>query len=68
MNRVKPPYKFRSPYWTNDELGKQGIKYCFGFLNFGSVGRKGGFEEIDNSEKSYYKNCTRNLINLKQQR
>ena len=61
MNTTKPPYKFNNPYWTNDKLGKQGIRYRAGFLNFGSVGRKGGFEEVCSSEKTYYKNCTRDL-------
>ena len=58
MNRVKPPYKFKSPYWTHDEAGKAGEKYRFGYLSFGP---NGGFKKVSNSESNYYKACTLDL-------
>ena len=58
MNRVKPPFKFKSPYWTHAPAGKRNDKYRFGFMSFGP---NGGFKEISNSESSYYKACTLNL-------
>lgn len=61
MNRVKPPYKFKSPYWTHDPAGKQGLKYRFGFLSFGS---NEGFKEVNNSESNYYKNCTLDIESI----
>jgi len=58
MSMVKPPYKFKNPYWTHDPAGKQHEKYRFGILSFGS---NGGFKEISNSESSYYEDCTLDL-------
>lgn len=60
MNRIKPPYKFKSPYWAHDPAGKQNDKYRFGLLSFGP---NGGFKEVNNSESNYYKNCTLCLPN-----
>ena len=54
MHTVKPPYKFRSPYWTNDELGKQGIKYRFEIID----SRKDTAEIV-----AYYKNCIGDVSN-----
>ena len=53
MNRVKPPYKFKSPYWTHDPAEKR-----FRILTFGP---NGVFKEIGNSESNYYKACTLDL-------
>ena len=61
MNRVKPPYRFKSPYWTHDLSGKRNIKYRYGLLNFGP---NGGFEEISNSESNYYKSCTLDIESI----
>ena len=61
MNRVKPPYKFESPYWTHDPAGKQNDKYRFGLLSFGP---NGGFKEVNNSESNYYKACTLDIESI----
>lgn len=59
---VKPPYKFKNPYWTHDPAGKQHEKYRFGILTFGP---NGGFKEESNSELSYYEACTLDLSSYK---
>lgn len=61
MSRVKPPYKFKSPYWTYDEIGKAGEKYRFGYLSFGP---NGGFKKVSNSESNYYKACTLDIESI----
>lgn len=57
MNRVKPPYKFKSPYWIYNPAEKR-----FRILTFGP---NGVFKEIGNSESSYYKACTLDLSSYK---
>lgn len=54
MNTVKPPFKFKSPYWTNDELSKQGIRCRFEITEFP--------KDIA-SIVAYYKNCIRDVSN-----
>ena len=61
MNADKVPYKFKNPYRTYSEYGKQGLKYRFGLLDFSD----GKFKEWYNTEKMYYKNCIIDLTNLK---
>lgn len=61
MNRVKPPYRFKSPYRKIDPAGKQGQKYRFGLLSFGP---NGGFKEVSNSESNYYKACTLDIESI----
>lgn len=59
MNRVKPPYKFKSPYWTHDEIGKAGEKYRFEIVDFSKCPIK--VKKYGNSELNYYKACTLDL-------
>ena len=59
MPTIKPPYKFKSPYRANDTLGKQGAGYRFRIIDFSK--NPAEITELTNSEKNYYKNCTRDL-------